>query len=156
MYLKVRIDSDFDLPGHEVWQVLKDFGGHYMFNPLIEVSPITNGITEGLGAEREIVMYDGSRMLQKVLDYEEARSMLVGFLETDLPIRMGTARFAIDPVDQPFCNLSIEVTYEPKLGLVGGMLGWLYKPVVRYRYAMILRGLKHFVRTGREAGQPIG
>ena len=149
MYLTARIESDLSVPGREVWEVLKDFGGHYRFNPLIELSPITNGITEGLGAEREVQLYDGSSMLQTILDIDEGRSILVGFTESSLPIRSGTAKFTIEPSDQAFCHVRIDVVLEPKYGMLGGVLGLLMKPIVRNRYNLVLRGLKHFVTTGQ-------
>ncbi len=155
MYLNVNITTDLKHPGEEVWHVLKDFGGHYQFNPLIELSPITNGIAEGLGAERLITMYDGSEMLQTILDYEEGRSMLIGFTETSLPINHGTARFTLDPADQDFCRLAVDVQFEPKGGRLGGVLAVIYKPTIRHRYNLIVRGLKHFVATGQAVGQRV-
>ena len=53
MYLNLRIEADLRVPGRDVWHVLNDFGGHYRFNPLIELSPITNGIESGLGTDGE-------------------------------------------------------------------------------------------------------
>lgn len=155
MYLSVNIEAELDHPGREVWRILKDFGGHYRFNPLIELSPITNGIAEGLGAERQVVMYDGSEMLQTILDYDEGESILIGFTETSLPIRNGTARFSIEPADQAFCRLSIEVLFEPKMGAFGAVLGVFYKPIVRQRYNMVVRGLRHFVATGRPVDEDV-
>jgi hypothetical protein len=149
MYLSTIVEADLGVSGNEAWQVLKDFGGHYQFNPLIQLSPITNGITDGLGAEREIVLYDGSSMRQIILDYVEGESLLIGFTETDLPIKNATAKFTIEPPDQPFCRVSIEITYEPKFGFVGGLMGVFYQPTIRNRYNLVLRGLKHFVSTGQ-------
>ncbi len=149
MYLRTSVEADLNVPGSDAWQILKDFGGHYQFNPLIKLSPITNGISNGLGAEREVILYDGSSIRQTILDMEEGVSMLIGFTETDLPIKKATARFTIEPPDQAFCRVSIEITYEPKFGFVGGVLGMLYQPTIRNRYNIVLRGLKHFAATGQ-------
>ena len=147
MYLKLRIESDLKAPGRRVWNVLNDFGGHYKFNPLIELSPITNGIEHGLGAEREVQLYDGSSMLQTILDFVEGESMLIGFTETNLPITHATAKFTVEPPDREFCHVRIDVSFEPKLGMVGALIGSIFKPVIRYRYNLVLRGLEYFVRT---------
>ena len=149
MYLNLRIEADLRVPGRDVWHVLNDFGGHYRFNPLIELSPITNGIESGLGAEREVLLYDGSSMMQTILDFDEGRSILVGFTETDLPIRKATARFTVEPEDREFCHVRIDVAYEPKWGPVGVALGFLVKPMIRYRYNLVMRGLEYYVTTGR-------
>lgn len=151
MYLQTSVQADLEVAGPAAWEVLKDFGGHYQFNPLIRLSPIVNGIPSGLGAEREVVLYDGSCIRQVILDYEEGRSMLIGFTETDLPIHRATAKFTIDPPDQSFCRVTIEITYEPRFGLVGGVLGALYGPTLRNRYNLVLRGLQHFVANGPAA-----
>ena len=149
MYVTLRIESDMCEPGKDVWRVLKDFGGHYRFNPLIELSPITNGIAEGLGAEREVQLYDGSSILQTILDFKEGESILIGFTETSLPIKNATAKFTLTPPDREFCRVFVDLAYEPKLGVVGGLLGTFYKPVLRNRYNLVLRGLRHFVHTGQ-------
>lgn len=149
MYLKTTITADLGVPGSQAWQVLNDFGGHYQFNPLIQLSPIVNGITHGLGAEREISLYDGSTMRQKILDFEEGESILIGFTETDLPIKNATAKFTIEPPNQKFCRISIDIVYEPKFGVLGGVVGMFLRPSIRQRYHLVLRGLKYFVTTGQ-------
>lgn len=149
MYLTTSVNADLEIAGSAAWTVLRNFGGHYQFNPLIELSPITNGIESGPGAERQVTLYDGSSIRQTILDYEEGRSILIGFTETDLPIKHATAKFTVDPVDQPFCRVSIDITYEPKYGFFGGLFGILYQPTLRNHYNLVLRGLHHFVSTGQ-------
>ncbi len=155
MYHTVSIETDLDVPGRDVWRVLNDFGSHYTFNPLVRLSPITNGIARGPGAEREVVMYDGAIIRQRVLDWDEGRSLLIGFTQTDLPISNATARFSVEPPDQPFCRVRVDVTFEPAYGVLGSMAGYLYRPAIRSRYSLVLRGLKHFVTTGQPVGQRV-
>lgn len=155
MGLTVNISTRLNVPGADVWRVLGDFGSHYQFNPLIKVSPITNGIESGLGAERRVTMYDGSQMVQRILEYQEGQYMLIGFIETDLPIVSGTARFSIDPPDQPHCVVRVEVNYQPKYGAIGKVLGYFYKPVIRYRYNLVIRGLRYFVSTKQQVGSDV-
>ena len=50
----VKVKRRLAASEYEVWEVLKDFGGYYRFDPYIQFSPICNDITEGLGAEREV------------------------------------------------------------------------------------------------------
>ena len=49
---KVVVQRDIKVPLHKAWEILDDFGGVYRYHPSVESSPIDNGITFGLGAER--------------------------------------------------------------------------------------------------------
>jgi hypothetical protein len=149
VYLGLTVASRLNVPGEKVWSVLKDFGGHYQFNPLIRLSPISNGIEEGLGAEREVYLYDGSVIRQIILDYREGESLLIGTTQSARFIKQATTRYSIEPPDQPFCRVRIDVTYEPKFGLAGGAMGVVYKPTLRSQYGLVLRGLEHFAKTGQ-------
>ena len=146
MYLRTHVEAEVDVSAAEVWGVLNDFGNYYQLHPLIKLSPITNGIHNGLGAEREVIFFDGTSIRQTILDIVEGESLLIGFSESDLPIKHATAKIAIEPPDQSFCRISIDITYEPKYGLVG----YIYIPTLRNRASLMLRGLKHFVTTGEE------
>lgn len=144
MYLRTHVETELDVSAAVVWDVLNDFGNYYQLHPLIKLSPITNGIHTGLGAEREVILFDGTSIRQTILDIVEGESMLLGFTESDLPIKHATAKIAIEPPDQTFCRISIDITYEPKYGLVG----YMYGPTLRNRANLMLRGLKHYVNTG--------
>lgn len=148
MYLRTSVDAELEIAGKHVWDLLIDFSADHQIDSFIKLCPISNGIESGLGAEHEVQLYDGSSIRQTILDYDEGRSLLVGFTQTDLPIKQGTARFVVDPPDQAFCRVSIEITYEPKFGLIGGMFGLCYEPMLRSRYYMVLRGLEKYVTNG--------
>jgi hypothetical protein len=152
MQFTVRSESKFEAPGEQVWRVLKDFGGHYQFASLMEVAPIDNGVTEGLGAERELRLYDGTVIRQRILDLEEGRSMLIEIVESSLPIESAVIRIDLGPSDAQICFVAFEITYEPKYGVVGGVVGPLYKPILLSQHNLILRGLEHFVATGKPLG----
>jgi hypothetical protein len=145
MYLRTHAEADFSVPAAKVWPVLNNFGQHYQFDPFIEISPITNGIPSGLGAERKVIFYDGTCIRQTILDIVEGESLLIGFTETDLPIKNGTAKFTLVPSDRSFCRVSVEIIYEPKYGVIGGVAGLLFAPTMRIRNNMMLLSLKRFV-----------
>jgi hypothetical protein len=132
-----------------VWPVLNDFVGHYRFNPYVEYSPIVNGITQGLGSERELRLYDGPVVKQKIIDYEEGRMILVGITESSWPIKRGWTRITLEATGEEACQLEYHLNYVPSLGPLGPLIGLYYKPVFTSQYNVVLRSVEEYVTTGR-------
>lgn len=148
----VKVKRRLDASEHEVWEVLKDFGGHYRFDPYIQFSPICNDISEGLGAEREVTIFDGPVVRQKIIDYEEGRMILIGITDSSWPIKRGWVRIELEPISDDSCLLSYHLHFVPPFGLLAPIIGLYYKPVFQGQYNVILRSVEHFVRTGEKYG----
>ena len=134
----VRVERSLDVPINDVWNVLNDFGGYYRFNPYIEYSPISNGIDEGLGAERELKIVDGPVVKQKIIDYEQGHMILIGITESTWPIKRGWTRIKLEPLGAESCLLSYHFHYVPALGPLAPLLGLYLKPVFRSQYNVLL------------------
>ncbi|MFU8815234.1 MAG: SRPBCC family protein [Pseudomonadales bacterium] len=136
-------------PGPRVWEVVQDLGGHHRFNPLIESTIITNDVPVGEGAEREVRLYDGSSMCQRIVDYQPGRSMIIEVIESEHWVRHYVIEISVEPESEDSCVLAYRVSFQMPLGWLGYPLGLIYKPLLRSRYNHMLRGLERYVLTGQ-------
>jgi uncharacterized protein YndB with AHSA1/START domain len=135
-------------PRPTVWDAVSDFGQHHRFNPFIERSKITNDIPIGEGAEREVHLYDGTVMRQRVVDYQPGDSMVIEVIETTHWIRHHLIQIDLRPGEtEQSCTLACRISFQPPLGLLGWPIGWVYKVILRSRYNHVLRGLEQFARA---------
>jgi hypothetical protein len=147
--VKTLTDIVVEAPADEVWRVIGDFGAHYRFNPLIEMSPIVNGIETGVGFEREVRLYDGAIMRQRVVEYVSGESIVLTVVDSGLPLREAAVQMSVATQGERSCRVSIEVTYKLRYSHLGSAMGLSVKPIVKARYALVLRGLRYFVTIGK-------
>ena len=156
----VQVQRNMNVPRDRVWNVLKDFGGHYRFNPYVEYSPIINGITQGLGSERELRFYDGPAVKQKIIDYEEGRMILVGITESSWPIKRGWTRVTLEDAGEDACQLDYHLNYRTAIRSACAadrpvLQTRFYEPVqrrVEKRRRVCGDGQTHSPRSPRSAG----
>ncbi len=146
----VKIHRNLNVPHDRVWNVIKDFGGHYRYNPYVEYSPVSNGIAEGLGSERELKFYGGPVVKQKIIDYEEGHMILVGISESSWPIKRGWSRLTLDETGESSCLMQYHLSFVPALGPLAPLLGLYYKPVFTNQGHVVLRSVEQFVLSGEE------
>ena len=63
------------------WDVLKDFGGIHRWHFNVESSRVSSANNEGLGATRVCRFYNGTEVVEEVVEYEEGEFMNVAFVE---------------------------------------------------------------------------
>ncbi len=150
----VNAEHHVRAPAPHVWEAIDDFGAHHRFNPFIERSRITNGIVSGEGSEREISLYDGSIIRQRIVDYQPGRSMAIEVIESTHLIRHHLVEIVVLPVSEQACRLSYRASFRAPFGALGMPIGLLYKPVLLSRYGHVLRGLERYVRSRAAAPAP--
>jgi hypothetical protein len=146
----VKVQRNLPVPSTDVWPVLKDFGGHYKFDPYVEYCPISNGINEGLGSERELKFYGGPTVTQKIIDYEEGRMILIGVSESTWPIKRAWTRITLEDTQDNSSLLGFHMNFVPSLGPLAPLIGLYFKPVFTNQYNVVLRSIEHFVKTGEK------
>jgi len=144
----IRVEQQLRAPAAKVWEVVQDFGSHHRFNHLIEHARITNGIPLGPGSEREVKLYDGSLMRQRIIDFQPGQSMAIEVIETDHWIRHHLIEIAVQARKDDTCTLAYRVSYQAPFGVLGFPIGLFYKTVLRSRYNHVLRGVERYVNTG--------
>ncbi len=81
-YQSIRISA----PPDAVWAVLGDFNGQPRWLPLVESSKIVVGTNNRIGAIRLITRRDGSRVTERLLDYD-ANAMRMAYTYVDGAVR---------------------------------------------------------------------
>ena len=151
----VEAELHLDAPHADVWQVVSDFGGHYLYNPYVRHSVTINDIPVGVGAEREVYLYDGSLMLQRIVDFDPAGSMAIEIVESDLLIRHYLLQMSVQAADDNASTLACRVSYLPPFGILGSPLALILKPVILSRVSHMLQGVAHYVRTREPIGNRV-
>ena len=146
----VQVNRVIDRPADAVWAILDDFGGVYRFHPLVEKSPITNGISSGLGAQRVCHFDDGNAIREKIVAYEPGRELEVEIVDPGkFPLRRAVGRFSVEPLDNARSRVDLNMAFQPKFG----PLGWLMAKTVmvpQFRKVLghVLEGLETHLLTG--------
>ena len=147
---EVNVDRVIDIGADEAWAILDDFGGIYHFHPLVERSPIKNGIGSGLGAERVCHFDDGSQITEEIIDYDAGTSYEVEITDPgNFPLVTAIARLAVEPLTDTKSRVSFKMAFKPKFGPIGWLMG---KTVMTRQFRKILgsvlAGLEHHAKTG--------
>ena len=133
----------------DLWRVLEDFGGFYRVNPLLECSPVVNGVARGVGAERECQFYDGSMIREKIIAIRPGRSMEVAITGSSLPIQDGQILVSVLQEDHEHARVTLDATITFRFGLLGRLLGaTIMQPVLRSQFNLVLRGIATYLATG--------
>jgi hypothetical protein len=150
----VSVSRTIGFPADRVWEVLDDFGAVYRYHPLVERSPLRNGVGSGEGAERTCHFVGGDRIVERITDYDPGRSYTVAIIDTGkFPVKSAVVRFSVGALDSPSTRVGIEMAFQPKFGAVGWLLGvTVMRRQFRKVLAGILAGLETHLRTGRTVG----
>ena len=151
---EVRVDRVIDISADEAWAILDDFGGIYRFHPLVERSPIKNGVGSGLGAARVCHFHDGSQITEQIIDYTAGEAYEVEITDPgNFPLVTAIARLAVEPLAEAKSRVSFNMAFKPKFGA----LGWIMAKTVMARQfrkilGRVLAGLEQHAKTGEVVG----
>lgn len=144
-----------DAPKKRVWEEIKDFGSIYKIHPMIEKSPITNGIESGNGAERTCVMYNGGEIKERVFDYKEGDRYSVEVIDPGpFPIAKSTVVISVSDARNGKSILAFDMHFKPKFGLLGTIMA---KLIMKNQFTSILdsviNGMETHIKTGKLVGK---
>lgn len=147
----VTIERTIDQTLPTVWGAFADFGGVARFHPFVQRSPLGEGTpAQGVGAERVCHFYDGNHVRERVLRSEDMRSMEVEITEGSMPLRSAVALIELSPTSEGQTRVSMSMTYEPKMGVLGKVMDAL---MMRRKFGqmlgLVLAGLDEHLRTGQ-------
>jgi len=150
--LKITTSKRIAARAGDVWRVLEDFGSFYRVNPLLECSPVVNGVTRGIGAERECKFYDGSMIRERITAVRAGESMEIAITASSLPIRDGRVVIAVVHEDAEHSRVTFDATITLKFGVLGRLLGLVMRPVLTSQFNLVLRGIATYLATGKTVG----
>lgn len=133
-----------EAPPPKVWVILADIGTISRWNPGVRHSESTSDARSGEGATRHCDLPGGRYLEERAVEWVEGESFRIEILDSNLPLRHSTVRFAIEGAGG-----GTRVTVEPEYELKGGRLGSLLdRLLVRRLYVRgfgdLLRGLKEY------------
>ena len=137
-----------------VWPALADFGGIYRFHPLVERSQVHPGTpTTGLGAERTCHFHDGNKIDERVVGFEDGKSLDVEIYEGTMPLKTARARMEIRPAGEGQTAVTMSMEYTPKFGVMGRAMDVLMmNRKFRQILTSVLAALDEHLTTGETIG----
>lgn len=150
----VVVKKEIQASKDRVWNEIKSFGNIYKIHPMIETSPITNGIESGDGAERTCVMYNGGEIKERVFDYVEGEKYSVEILDPGpFPLETSLVVISVSESSKGKTVLSFDLKFKPKYGAIGTIMA---KMVMKNQFANILEDVINGLETHINTGQLIG
>lgn len=148
---KVIVEREIEVPKDKAWSILDDFGAVYRYHPIVEASPIENGIPSGLGAERVCHFDNGDRIKERITEYEAGKTFTVEIVDAGkFPLKRAVARISLAPVEEARSRVRFEMSFDPKYGPVGWLMGATVMQTQFKRTLMkVLEGLETHALTGR-------
>jgi hypothetical protein len=111
-----------------LWQELSDLEGVARHNPSVRQARITGSVRRGVGAMRECDLDPKGKVIERVIHWDEGRSLGLEVVESDWPVRSMRWTTRIEPHGSG-SRLSQQLEYKMKFGPVG----WLLNAVVMRR-----------------------
>lgn len=146
---QITIERTVNATSTKVWAALADFGGIHRFHPAVKASPIINGRDSGKGAQRTCQMYNGMKVTEEIVEFNEGESMTVDVLSGPIPVHDMRAVFRIAEVDGGATRVTVEMNYRPKFGPLGSVMNpVMIRPSIRRLLGQVLTGLQKHLETG--------
>ncbi len=155
---EVVVTQTIPQPTARVWETLSDFGNVYRFHPFVRHSETLNEMAEGQGAERVCRFYDGNEVKERIIDYNEGRSMKIDVYEGSMPLKSMNAEMEVIQRGE-HTQVRMRFLFEAKYGPLGWIMGAL---MMRRMFAkmghQVIQGLGNYLKSGRlvEKGGKMG
>ena len=149
---KMRVN----IPSKKVWEVLEDFSSVERFSDAVETSPLLDGKSSGLGTKRKCTFYDGSSIVEEIVDYEEGKSLKMEVSEYSMPLKSLHAVMKVEAVDAKTSDISMSMEYVVKGGPLGWIMGFfMMRPMMKGVIKKTLTGLAYHSATGKLLGNKL-
>lgn len=152
----IQVEKTVLIKGNEkkVWDIISYTDGIFNYHPLVKKSPLLSKNQKGVGASRRCEMYDGTSVVETVLEWNEGESIKFELSEFKLPFESAHATMSIKRVDAQSSNVTIQMTYKMKFGFIGSIMGrFMIKPIMRMTFSKVLKSLNDHVKTGKLIGE---
>lgn len=149
----LEITRDISAPADRTWQAISDIGGVHRFHPAVERSPLHGDKARGVGARRVCHFYDGNHITEKVVGWDEGRSLDVDIVEGSMPVDNASASLRVEPLGSG-SRVSMTLRYEPRYGVFGKLMdAVMMRGMFRKLLRSVLQGLDTHLETGAEIGK---
>lgn len=144
-----------EAPAERVWSALADFGGIAAWSPNVKTSRLTSSDTAGTGTSRECTLAPMGTVQERVTEWAENRLITIEIYEFKNMPGMRSANVTLELVERGTATeVAAHFDYEVGFGPLGaGMNTLALRRMFIKALSGLLAGLKHFVETGRPAGE---
>lgn len=123
---RASVSKNMQVTPEQAWDALNDFGGIHKYHPLVNTSPIINGKSSGLGAERVCNFHDGNAIKERIVDYTENQGYSVDIIDPGkFPLKSAVAHITITPASDHTTDINFAMEFQPKFGPIGWAMGKL-------------------------------
>ena len=139
-----------NLPAQKVWHILENFSSIENFATTIQTSPIVGDKKSGLGAKRRCHFYDGSSLVEEIIDFHEGQGYKMDLSEHSLPLKSMQAEMKVKQIDANTSEISMASDFVVKGGPIGWLMGsLLMRPMMKGVFKKVLSGLAYHTATGK-------
>ena len=151
---QVIVTRDIQASKESVWITLKDFAGIHKYNPGVKSSELLTRQPMGLGAQRICHFYDGTSLKETITHYTEHKGYRFELSEFSLPLKQAFTEFAIGPMGEHDCRVTVTLSFTPKFGPLGWVMAKLImKPMLTKALKGLTKGLEGHVKSGKFVSQ---
>lgn len=136
-----------------VWNTISDIGAIHKFHPLVKSSPLLSQQETGLACIRRCDFHDGTSIVEKVIDFEQEKTIKFELSQMSMPMTKAFARMTVIRIDDDTTEFEIKMTYEMKYGLLGKIMGVMMKPMMKGMFKKVIKGLGDHLSTGYIIGK---
>lgn len=152
--IKAKSTKIIYVPANRIWEIISDFGNIQNSNPVVEKSSMLSESNKSIGATRRCEFYDKTSVVEKVIDWKEGSHYTVELSETDMPLKNATATMSVKEINHNSSEISLEMNYTVKYGVVGSFMGILMmRPMMKKLFHKVLTSLEIHARTGNLIGK---
>jgi len=150
--VKVRRSTVIDAPVDAVWEVLRDFNGHYRWHPAVARSDLEAGRrTDQVGAVRDFRLAGGERVRERLLSLSDReRHLRYAIVTSDVPLENYVAEVRLKPVtdgNRTFWSWSSRFDTPP--GRERELAGLVAEGVYEAGFEAVRSRLEHYRGAGR-------
>ena len=150
---ELSVARTIDVPADEAWKIIDDFGAIHRYHPLVDRSPITNGVASGVGAERVCEFDNGDKITERITAYDPGKGYTVEITDTGkFPLKSAVGTFGVRPAGKGRSTVQFDFQFQPKFGPVGWLMG---KTVMRYQFRKILTNVLTGFETHAKTGTTV-
>ena len=115
---KFSVETYIGVKSDVVWDVLADYGNVSEWNSGIRLSELTSDGDVGVGSARHCEMDKGMYINERVLEWDEGKSLVIEMTESSMPMKSFVAEFALRS-DGLGTIVTMTPTYTPSYGIMG-------------------------------------
>lgn len=112
--------------------------------------------TFGHGAKRKCNFYDGTSVVEEIIDFKDGESFVVEITEFSMPLKSLDAEITVKAISETSCEITIAMDFVVKGGPLGSLMGIIFvKLMMKKLTRKLLNGLAYYAATEKLVGSKL-